>query len=1416
MIASPALPPITSGKSLFSRHYLETHLPRHPEWAEDPGPAFARLAALWARGQRLGATWNENQTETEFLRPALAALGWTFIPQAAATRGGRLRRPDYALFADAAARDEAYRLQGDDAAFYGRSLAIAEAKHWGRPLSRQSADGREQWDAGANPSHQMVNYLVGTRCPWGILTNGQIWRLYSREANSTASEFYEVDLATVFVEDASLPVGAGLAPAPVSAEERAGARPAPTDAFKRFWLFFRRAAFVPDAGGRNFVQRVAEGSASYAREVSDKLKELVFAEVMPEVAAGFIAFRQERLGITAETDASLAEIYRASLGLLYKLLFILYAEARGLLPADNPAYREESLTRMAADYADKLDRGLPLSDATHATRQYDGLLALFHRIDLGDPSLGIPRYDGGLFNPNTPENRFLETHKLSDRAVARAVDILVRDAGEPVDYGYISVRNLGSIYEGLLENRLAFTSPLPPLSSQERGLGGEVALVNDRGERKATGSYYTPDYIVDYIVRQTLGPVLDARQPLFEAAMARVADLRRTLAKTADPGAIRLLRDRLRDAETAAREAFLGIRCCDPAMGSGHFLVNAVDYLTDGIIQRMQAYQDSHPDVPPAWNPIQGLIERVRGEILDEMARQGIRLDPARLDDTSLLTRLVMKRCIYGVDLNRMAVELAKLSLWLHSFTVGAPLSFLDHHLRWGNSLIGADVRTVEAAIAATDTGQLGLFEGPFAGLLDLTAVMTEVAGRADATLADVRQSADEFAAMQAALTPYKQALDLWVSRHFGNAAAEELLTVHGADVLPALRGERPLAETYRAAVERAHALWEEKRFFHWDLEFPEVFVDLARRDWAENPGFDAVIGNPPYVRSIRLKDADPDAWSYYSRTYHAATRREFDIYLCFAEHGLRLLKMAGRFGMIMPNKWFTTRVGEALRSLLAEQRVVDLIVDFGHFQIFAGVTTYTCLLFLCNPPTQTSRFAVLVAADEGSQPLPDSAGKWQLGTDDLSITGDKPWNFSVGATKSLLEKLNRNQHLEDIAVVFKGTGTSADQVFQMQRQDDRFYSRALEQWIEIEGDLMRPSLTGRDIDPYSYETGNNLLFPYRLTDELAELIPPDEMKATYPKAWAYLNHPVNREILEGRDKGAFRDRKDWYGYGRPQNMNLLDMAKAVGPDVAGRAEFACDLEGRYIIDTIYAIRPKSNTQFSLLALTALLNSQMMTFFLQQTGTDLRGGYFRMKTTYLNPFPIPVITFTTPAADRARYAEEARQRYEQFCAASDPAPLLAFVHAHLSPSDQLPASSIRTDVVHDLLAFLAEQMIAMNQQKQAEVKGFLAWLAREIAAPIDGLTNKTRLQNYLGDYQKGEAHATVDELLTVLRQNRRKLAVDPSARAFQERLAAEHAASLAVLLPLKARLAATDRLIDRVVYRLYGLTEEEIAIVEGK
>ncbi len=340
LTAPGSLPRLPAAKSLFSQHYLQARLPEHAEWGVDPRPVFETVRALWERARALGGSWNEAQTEQEFVKPVLDTLGWSYIVQVKAQRrGGSLTRPDYALFSDPAAQAQAYPHQGNDDAFYGRAAAIAEAKYWGRPLSQQDSSGRNTWKAESNPSHQMVSYLVGTRCPWGILTNGQVWRLYSREVSSTASEFYEVDLGLVF--DFLAPDG--------------GSTPEQLADFKRWWLFFRRDAFLPDSHGRSFVQRVREGSATYAKRVSDKLKELVFAEVMPEIANGFIAYRREQLGIREETDASLREIYAAGLSLLYKLLFVLYAEARDLLPMRSTGYREQSVTALAEWAAARFD-----------------------------------------------------------------------------------------------------------------------------------------------------------------------------------------------------------------------------------------------------------------------------------------------------------------------------------------------------------------------------------------------------------------------------------------------------------------------------------------------------------------------------------------------------------------------------------------------------------------------------------------------------------------------------------------------------------------------------------------------------------------------------------------------------------------------------------------------------------------------------------------------------------------------------------------------------------------------------------------------------------------------------------------------------------------------------------------------------
>jgi type II restriction/modification system DNA methylase subunit YeeA len=219
---------------------------------------------------------------------------------------------------------------------------------------------------------------------------------------------------------------------------------------------------------------------------------------------------------------------------------------------------------------------------------------------------------------------------------------------------------------------------------------GQVYLENDKRERKATGSYYTHDYIVKYIVEHAVGPVL---QEKFEAMRPKLRDAQqRRRAFFQKQEALR--KQRLKP-EPEGKADFIGqelvddlfdIKVLDPAMGSGHFLVEAVDYITDKALDFLNAFP---------WNPVVAHLTRMRETILREMDEQGITIDAKRLTDVNLLKSQVLKRCIYSVDLNPMAVELAKVSLWLDCFTLGAPLSFLDHHLRGGNSLIGVTVDEV-------------------------------------------------------------------------------------------------------------------------------------------------------------------------------------------------------------------------------------------------------------------------------------------------------------------------------------------------------------------------------------------------------------------------------------------------------------------------------------------------------------------------------------------------------------------------------------------------------------------------------------------------------------------------------------------------------------------------------------------------
>ena len=1350
-----------TNKPLFSQHYLDHRIQECSEWQLDVVAKFEALKKLYLSKKDLLPKLSEAQTEAEFIKPVLDILGFSNIPQVTTRGKGRAERPDYALFTSESDRDSAYPLQSNETAFYTRVSAIAEAKYWERALSKASANDQRDIYKNANPSFQITNYLTGTGVDWGILTNGREWRLYYRLASSTATEFYQVDLVELLE----------------SQEEDK------LEKFKYFWLFFCGDSFVKDPQGRNFLERVREGSTTYATQVGKELKALVFEQVFPSVAGGFAAnaFRLQHQ-VTPE------ELYEATLSFLYKLLFLLYAEARNLLPINNSNYRELSVNQTAQEIALRIDQQRVFGQTP--TVIYDRLLNLFKVVDHGDSSLDVPRYNGGLFHfefnkandqVDYPANHFLYRFKLPDAILAPALDKLARFEGLPIDYSFLGVRQLGSIYEGLLEYRIV-------IDNAEKG---EVHLENDKGERKATGSYYTPDYIVKYIVSYTLKPILEKRSQRFSELMVEISQLHQQMQdKRLGVQSRNGLQKDLQRLEREAQTTLLDIKVCDPSMGSGHFLVETVDYLTDELILILNQY--------PENNPILEMLNQTRESILDNLAKQGIRISPDRLEPTQLLQRVVMKRCIYGVDLNQMAVELAKVSLWLHSFTVGAPLSFLDHHLRCGNSLIGTTVKEAEASMVKDSTGQFNLLAGPFVGLLRAAEIMRGVSILSDATFAELEQSENLFRQFDQAAKPYKRLLDIYVSKFFGLKRADHFLRVFGTNAISADHTKMNKADA--TVYKNAQNLSNEKHFFHWDLEFPEVFIDLENACWLENAGFDVIVGNPPYINMDKI---EAEQSNYLKKVSSDIWMGQSDYLYFFVKDGLKILKNKGYFGYVITRYFIEAYFASGFRQFIQDNSCIETIIDFKNYTVFKEVGIKTCLLFLRKEVLELNRksntFNILSLPerinkikDIESSLVHDSLllpfKKINILQDDLKSSR---WEIVPDLELNLIQKLNGvSYNLGDKTRIGMGMQTGANEIFEVSEEEINLH--------KIEVQVLRKIVSNMEIMRYCTDFNSR----YWIYTE-----PHNNVSNQFPNTMKYLEQ--HRERLE--DRIAFRRNDcEWYQFSYPRHEDKFDHPKIVVPFIAPFNRFALDSTGEIYSSTdSQVIFPDDSLLVSLEYIVTLLNSSLLNWRYRYLGKskDYRYEYSREA---ISALPIREIEFITPTDLREQSLQNAIALYKQYQGDRHIEPLLTQVDHHLSQDVE------ETDVIHDLLAYLAEQMIEFNKQKQAEIKSFLKWLERFIGCEIDTLTNKSKIQNYLGDYYKNEPSLSFDDLVEVLKKNKKKIKIDPVARKEQQSLEKEYQDSLNTLLPIKEQLTNCDKLIDAIVYRLYGLTEEEIAIVEGK
>ncbi len=701
-----------------------------------------------------------------------------------------------------------------------------------------------------------------------------------------------------------------------------------------------------------------------------------FVAALTELGSGFLSHPSNRAlrDLVARDPGAADDFYRWLLRLVYRLIFLFVVEDRDLLHPDGTS-------RLArARYVDFFStrRLRALAQSRRAGRHADlwlGLQVVFDALGgKGEDALGLPPLGSTLF-----EQSFLgvlPNCKLSNSVLLDAVRGLSqlhdRESGtiRAVDYRHLGAEELGGVYEALLEYIPAVTPT-----------GNEFTLTVASGNtRKATGAYYTPAELVGTVLEETLDP---------QIAKAFTAD---------DP-----------------ELALLAITVCDPACGSGHFLVAAARRLARAVA------------VARTGDP----------EPTEEAVRDAM--------------RDVVSRCIFGVDLNDMAIELAKVGLWLEALTPGKPLNFLDSHLKVGNALLGATPRlllgnipddafashTRETNATASALKKRNKYERENLShrdqMLDMEPVEILVANTNFAREVRRIESADDDS-----IESLRLKADSWRSAQENPSLGRARLLCDvwvAASVWPIERGMRPEQgpPTYLTLNSLQHredleplsqrrqqleALGRKYRFFHWHLEFPQIFQvppsGLHDPDAGWAGGFSCVVGNPPYLDSESLKAEDP-AQRHAIEVGWSTAKGNWDLFVPFVELASVLTKPGGRHAMVTPNKILGVPYVSTLQQRLLRYRPFR-VHDYSSVKVFRDAAVNVVVLAVEKSPTTTTDVLAL-RVYEGTTHVDHEV--------DLSAALSQPPGFAFANVDTTGYVTTFRGKVGDIATLSDGASTS-------------------------------------------------------------------------------------------------------------------------------------------------------------------------------------------------------------------------------------------------------------------------------------------------------------------------------------------------------------------------------------------------------
>ncbi len=1197
---------------------------------------------------------SEAQLEENFLRPVFKELGHIYEVQTSKKsedldEGTKLI--DYAFFYTEEDKGTFHQNKNErNAIRYSTCSTICEAKVWGLLEGYDQVKKNDNSDPiwqikksyldNINPKEQKA------KVPFGILTDGKFWRIYSYR--SEIDKFFEINLEEI-IKSKDL------------------------DQFKVFWFFFSREAFR----GRSFLSSIESGSKKLQSEVSEDLRKQVYLS-LELIATGLFrvfnfgkseweAFKKYSEVRTYLEENSLSEIdithpgteriildviYTESLVYLFRILFLLYADHRNL-------FKHNKVQSIFYQLLDKIESynligNIPenAENISDKNDDYD-INGVFEEIDR--------EFNGGLFSIklHTILNRF----DIDNILYANAIDYLTRtfdkktQKPQRVDFSVLEVRHLGTIYEGLLEYKLTqateeITIPLLNDKKKTRKLkSGDLYLVNDKGERKASGSYYTPDYIVESIVKFTVGPLIDSIEKESTSLKEKIPKI-------------------------------LSLRILDPAMGSGHFLVEVISYMNDRIEALIQDEIEEYASKPGRKTKTQIELEALLKEA-----------------ENGLYKRIIAKRCIYGVDKNPMAVELAKLSIWIYTLQRNRKLEFFDYNLRCGDSLIGSQERTFSSQLDSNTKERM-----LFADNEELYKNVVEDFKDDFKKYFELESVEERMKFYESIIKPNQQKLKYLANIELAlvfsdkNDEIQSIYNAHKNKLLGIIRMDN--SNEYIRKLVKGNDLekWEVKLFnaakkvrdnynpIHWELDFPNVFI--------EKGGFDAVVGNPPYVRSQQIEQIIKN---YLINIYSESASYQPDTFSFFLHMGIMNLNEAGLIGYIIPNGILTNSYYEKLRYYILNKTAIKIIVNLKS-NVFEGAAVDTSIFVLKREINLLKREKNILYIGESSFGLEKRVAIPKNKIMQKILLESEKYVFNTNISKDsstiILKIKKTGTNLEEFLEVKAGMKVRKDFIIGLKTSDSRY----------------KKFLLGSSINPY-------------------DLI--------WKGKWVCYDKTLESKFTNQ----AFRD----------EEIFLAEKKILIRQVMGAKRIYATIDEEKYYADqSIYILVQKIFT-YDLNYLLGLICSKAMTYYFRQTLSDRKETFPKIKGDQIKILPI----------------------------------------AMLELSNTIQKST------YDKIVTSVDLMLSQHKDLQESQKKFTKLLQSDLK--IEKLSDKLEEWNNL----------SFDDFLGELKKKKIELKLDKKAE-WMDYFEKEKANANAV----QEVISRTDSEIDAMVYKLYGLTEEEIRIVE--